>query len=156
MVKTYKKDKNFGIHCNLCATGEKKLCSTNFKQKKAILKHKSGVITQLNKKNFTTVDAQMLQHTSSLATACAKMSQSRCRYMSVSWSSSLRGSHPYFSWWRTRRLLHLGPHSCCRLKLSIAASRSPSSCRDKRVVCCLFRASFLSCCLCILRANGHP
>lgn len=59
--------------------------------------------------------------------------------MSVSWSRSFLGSKPYFSGFSTFRSRHLGPHSCWRLKFSMAAKRGPSSCVKKKP---LFRKAY--------------
>lgn len=76
----------------------------------------------------------------SSAIALAKRAQSSCRQMSVSWSRSFLGSKPYFSGFSTFRSRHLGPHSCWRLKFSMAAKRGPSSCVKKEP---LFRKAHL-------------
>lgn len=62
--------------------------------------------------------------TSSWAMAQAKVSLSRWRYMSTRVLRSFLGSQPYLIGFLTFRSLHLRPHSCWRLKSSMAASLS--------------------------------
>lgn len=85
--------------------------------------------------------------TSSWAMAQAKVSLSRWRYMSTRVLRSFLGSQPYLIGFLTFRSLHLRPHSCWRLKSSMAASLSTRDYENetsKAPQCAHFHREFLS------------
>lgn len=85
--------------------------------------------------------------TSSWAMAQAKVSLSRWRYMSTRVLRSFLGSQPYLVGFLTFRSLHLRPHSCWRLKSSMAASLSTRDYENetsKAPQCAHFHREFLS------------